>query len=88
MHNNFDASLPLGYPSRPIVPACNSSTDNISKYINYVLKPLMQSLPPDVKDTADFIQKLKAFKLAHANSYSVTLDVSTFYIYIQLRICY
>ena len=37
-HKEFDGSLPLGYPGRPIVSACNSSTANISKYIDYVLK--------------------------------------------------
>ena len=78
-HKEFDDSLPLGYPGRPIVSACNSSTDNISKYIDYVLKPLIQSLPSYVKDTTDFFQKLKSTKLAHANSYLVTLDVSSLY---------
>ena len=75
----IDASLPLGYPGRPIVSACNSSTDNISKYIDYVLKPLMQSRPPYVKATTNFIQKLKSFKLSHANSYLVTLNVLSLY---------
>ena len=78
-HKERDDNLPIGYPGRPIVSACNSSTDNISKYIDYVLKPLMQSLPSYVKDTSDFIQKLKSAKLAHANSYLVTLDVSSLY---------
>ena len=78
-HKERDESLPLGYPGRPIVSACNSSTDNISKYIDYILKPLMQSLPSYVKDTTDFIQKLKSTKLAHAKSYLVTLDVSSLY---------
>lgn len=78
-HKDFDETLPLGYPGRPIVSACNSSTDNISKYIDFILKPLMQSLPSYVKDTSDFIRKLKSTKLAHANSYLVTLDVSSLY---------
>lgn len=78
-HKDVDTNLPLGYPGRPIVSACSSSTDNISKYVDYTLKPLMQSLPSYVKDTTDFIQKLKSFKLAHANSYLVTLDVSSLY---------
>ena len=78
-HKERDDNLPIGSPGRPIVSACNSSTDNISKYIDYVLKPLMQSLPSYVKDTTDFIQKLKSAKLAHANSYLVTLDVSSLY---------
>ena len=78
-HKERDESLPIGYPGRRIVSAGNSSTYNISKYVNFVLKPLMQSLPSYVKDTTDFIQKLKSSKLAHANSYLVTLDVSSLY---------
>ena len=39
----------------------------------------MQSLPSYVKDTTNFIRKLKSIKLAHANSYLVTLDVSSLY---------
>ena len=39
----------------------------------------MQSLPSYVKDTTNFIQKLKSAKLTHANSYLVTLDVSSLY---------
>ena len=78
-HKERDENLPIGYPGRPIVSACNSSTDNISKYVDYVLNPLMQSLPSYVKDTTNFIQKLKSVKLAHANSYLVTLDVSSLY---------
>ena len=71
MHKERNESLPIGYPGRPIVSACNSSTDNSSKYVDYVLKPLMQSLLSFVKDTTDFIQKLKSSKLAHADSYLV-----------------
>ena len=39
----------------------------------------MQSLLSYVKDTTYFIQKLKSFKVAHANSYLVILDVSSLY---------
>ena len=79
--------MPLGYPSRPIVSACNSSTDNISKYIDYVFKPLMQSLSSYVKDTTNFIQKLKSFKLSQANSHLVTLDMSSLYTNIPHNDC-
>ena len=82
-HKEFDDSWPLGHPGRPIVFACNSSTDNTSKYIDYFLKPLMQPLPSYVKYTTDFIQKLKSITPAHANSYLVTLDVSSLYINIS-----
>ena len=56
-HKERDESLTIGYPSRPIVSACNFSTDNISKYVDYVLKSLGQSLPSYVKYTTDFIFK-------------------------------
>ena len=42
-HKERDENLPIGYPGRPIVSACNSSTDNISKYVDYVLNPLTPS---------------------------------------------
>ena len=48
-HKPPDKNLPLQYPGRPIVSACNSITENISKYIDYVLKPLMFNLPSFVR---------------------------------------
>ncbi|XP_045174540.2 uncharacterized protein LOC123535851 [Mercenaria mercenaria] len=78
LHKCKDNSLPLGYPGRPIVSACNSPTDNISKYLDYVLQPHMQSLPSYVKDTTDFLSKLKNCSLS-SNSYLVTLDVTSLY---------
>ena len=30
--------LPVGFPRRPIVSACNSYKENISKYIDYILQ--------------------------------------------------
>ena len=71
--------MPIGYPGRPIVSACNSSTDNISKYIDYVLQPYMKCLPSYIKDTTDFIQKLKNIPKLSKDSLLVTLDVTSLY---------
>lgn len=79
VHKTFDNNLPFGYPGRPIVSACNSCTDHISKYIDSVLQPFMQSLPSYIKDTSDFLAKLKQHKLNHGKTYLVTLDVSSLY---------
>ena len=57
-HKQHQDHLPIGYPGRPIVSACNSYTENISKYIDYILQPYMKSLPSFVKDTTDFINKI------------------------------
>ena len=70
-------SLLDGWPQR--VSACNSHTDHVSKYIDYILKPQMQSLPSYIKDTTDFIIKLKQFQVTSEKAYLVTLDVSSLY---------
>ena len=77
-HKLYDDNLPLGYPGRPIVSASSSCTENISKYCDFILNPFMQMLPSYVKDTTDFINKIKDIKLKD-NSYLVTLDVSSLY---------
>ena len=79
IHKSPDTNLPLRYPGRPIVSACNSPTENISKYIDHVLKPHMLSLPSYVKDTTDFINKVRNIKIKSKNTFLVTLDVSSLY---------
>jgi hypothetical protein len=54
IHKDYNESLPIGYPGRPIVSACNSFTENISKYLDFILQPYMKSLLSYVKDTSDF----------------------------------
>lgn len=78
-HKTPNDNLPLKYPGRPIVSACNSLTENISKYVDHVLKPSMMQLPSFIKDTSDFISKIKDLKLPSKNSYFVTLDVTSLY---------
>ncbi|XP_053391470.1 uncharacterized protein LOC128554246 [Mercenaria mercenaria] len=78
IHKQPDNNLPMQYPGRPIVSAFSSPTENISKYIDYILKPYMIGLPSYVKDTADFINKVKDIKL-ETKSYLVTLDVTSLY---------
>ena len=73
-HKPLDKNLPLQYPGRPIVSVCNFFTENISKYIDYVLKPLMFNLPSFVKDTSDFITQIKGRHFKSNNTFLVTLD--------------
>ena len=44
IHKQYQENLPIGYPGRAIVSACNSYTENISKYIDYILQPYMKNL--------------------------------------------
>ncbi|XP_060559766.1 uncharacterized protein LOC132719850 [Ruditapes philippinarum] len=77
-HKSYDEKLPLGYPGRLIVSACSSSTENIAKYLDFILNPYMQTLPSYIKDTTDFINKVRNLKL-NKDTYIVTLDVSSLY---------
>ena len=78
-HKPYNASLPLGYPGRPIVSACGSLTENVSAYIDTTLKSHMESLPSYIKDTTDFINKIRQLPRLSKDSFLVTLDVSSFY---------
>lgn len=78
-HKKHDSSLPLGYPGRPIVSACGSLTENVSAFIDSTLKSHMESLPSYVKDTTDFINKIRKLPQLSKDSFLVTMDVSSLY---------
>ena len=44
IHKELNSKLPLGYPGRPIVSDCGSLNENISAYVDSILKPHMKSL--------------------------------------------
>ena len=79
IHKVANENLPIRYPGRPIVSSCNSATENISKFLDSVLHPYVTSLSSHIKDTTDFIKKVKNIKFCSKDSYLVTLDVSSLY---------
>ncbi|XP_045215214.2 uncharacterized protein LOC123565411 [Mercenaria mercenaria] len=79
IHKTFDPDLPLGYPGRPIISGCGALTENMSAYVDTILKPYMESLPSYVKDTTDFIKKLQNLSSIDKDAYLVTLDVTSLY---------
>lgn len=78
-HKPHDPSLPLGYPGRPIVSACGCLTENVSAFIDSILKPHMESLPSYIRDTTDFINRIRQLPQLSKDSFLVTLDVSSLY---------
>ena len=66
-------------PGRPIVSACDSPTEKLSEYVDYYIKPLAQKVPSYLKDTNDFLLKLKSLGSIPQNSYLVTIDVTALY---------
>ena len=66
-------------PGRPVVSSVNCHTSKISKFVDYHIQPLANELPSYVKDTTDFINKIKDIGPLPSNSYLVTMDVSSLY---------
>lgn len=46
------------YAERPIVSGCNGATENISAYLDHILKPIMTSIPSYLKNTYELLEKL------------------------------
>lgn len=65
-------------PGRPIVSDTNSPTYQISKYIDYYLRPLACLHKSYVKDTYDFVQKIRSQTIP-SSALLVTADVTSLY---------
>ena len=63
---------------RPIVSSCVNLTENVSQFLDHWLKPLMKDLPSYLKDTTQFINKIKNIKVA-PDTLLVTVDVKSLY---------
>ena len=79
IHKEYDATLPVGYPGRPIVSACNSRTENISGFVDEILQPHVKNLKSYIKDAADFLRKLQNVPCVSKETFLVTLDVTSLY---------
>lgn len=69
-------------PGRPIVSDCGSDSYRWSELIDHYLKPLACTHPSYVKDTGDFIEKLRKVEISD-NALLVTFDVESLYTNIQ-----
>ena len=65
-------------PGRPIISDCSSESYKVSEYIDHFLQPLASSHDSYLKDTSDFLNKLKQVKISE-NSLIVTMDVESMY---------
>ena len=71
--------LKANNPGRPIVSACDSPTEKISLYLESYPKPLTLKVRSYIRDTSDFLQKLKELGQIHKDSLLVTIDVVSLY---------
>lgn len=65
-------------PGRPIVSDCGSESYNSAQYIDYFLNPLSQLHDSYLKDTSDFIDKIKPHEFPE-QSFLFTIDIDSLY---------
>lgn len=65
-------------PGRPIVSDCNSETYHTAKFIDHYLNPLSTRHESYIKDTYDFVDKIKNLKIPK-QAFLFSLDVSSLY---------
>ena len=68
-----------GNPGRPIISSNGHPSERISEFVDYHLKPLVQTLPSYIKDTTHFLFQLQNLGPLPENAILVTLDVSSLY---------
>ena len=59
--------------------ACGSLSENVPAFLDGILKPHMESLPSYIKDTTDFITKIRQLPPLSEDNILVTLDVGSLY---------
>ncbi|CAJ0918423.1 unnamed protein product [Ranitomeya imitator] len=65
-------------PGRPIVSGGGGLCEQINKFLDFHLKPMVESLPSYIQDTGDVLRKLADIPL-ETDMWMVTLDVESLY---------
>lgn len=71
-------------PGRPIVSDCDSESYQIAEYIDHFLQPISIKHPSYLKDTYDFIQKIRNQHIPR-NSFLFTMDIDNLYTNIETQ---
>ena len=69
-------------PGRPVISDCSSESYEVAQYIDSFLLPLSMTHPAYVKDSFDFLRKIRSIQVP-ADCLLVTCDVSSMYTNIQ-----
>ena len=66
-------------PGRPVISTCRTPTEKASEFLDHHLQPIMKSGVSYIKDTNDFLFKLKNLEKIPENAFLVTADVAGLY---------
>ena len=62
-------------PGHPIISNCGTPTEKVSEFLDHHLQPVMKSGKSYVKDTGDFLEKIKSLGRIPEDAFLVTADV-------------
>lgn len=71
-------------PGRPIVSDCGSETYCTAEFLDFHLNPLSTRHPSYIKDTYDFVQKIKALEIPE-EAILFTMDIDSLYTNIDIQ---
>ena len=66
-------------PGCPVISNCGTPTEKMSEYLDSHLEPMMRSAKSYIRDTSDFLKKLKKLGSVPQNALLVTADVVGLY---------
>ena len=66
-------------PGRPVISNCGTPTEKASEFLDHHLKPVMQKGKSYIKDSGDFINKIKELQSIPDGAILVTSDVVALY---------
>ena len=66
-------------PMRPVISNCGYYTENISSFLDFHLQPIAKKVKSYIKDTNDFLKKLRSLTNLPGNSLLCTMDVVGLY---------
>lgn len=69
-------------PGRPAINSINCQNSKISRCLDHHFQPPVKEIPPNIKGTNDFVNKISIFKIPE-NSFLVTMDVKALHTNIQ-----
>ena len=76
-------TIPFEIPTgRPIVSDCGSETYQTAEFVEYFLNPLSTQHPSYVKDTYDFVEKIKKITMPQA-AFLFSIDIDSLYTNIE-----
>ena len=66
-------------PGRPVISNCSYATEKITEFLDFHLQPLSQQVKSYLKDTSDFLRKVKSLPPLPENALLVVMDVVALY---------